>query len=154
MIRTDNMQPAAAVFAGLTGTSFMTSFSYLIAKVQKENFKEPELLAMLLRRLIPELDKRFSRIAGWNIHYSVGVAFAIIYAALWENNKLRPSVKSGLLLGGISGLVAIATWGTAFMLLSPGKVKFKSYYGHLFVTHLVFGTFASLGYKMVRPNNR
>ncbi|HKH60227.1 MAG TPA: hypothetical protein VKA49_05320 [Flavitalea sp.] len=153
MIRIHNAHTGAAIFAGLSGTTLMTSFSYLVAQFQKENFREPELLAILLRRLVPELNKKYSKIAGWNIHYAVGIAFAIIYSTLWEKNKLKASVKSGLLLGGLSGLLAIIIWKATFLLHpSPPNVEFKRYYGNLFVAHLVFGAFASIGYKIAKSN--
>ena len=153
MTRIANNDTGAAISAGLTGTTLMTSFSYLVAQSQKENFREPELLAILLRRLIPELNKKYSKIAGWNIHYAVGIAFAMIYAALWEKSKLKASVKSGLLFGGLSGLLAIVVWNATFRLHpAPPNVEFKRYYGHLFVAHLVFGAFASIGYKIAKSN--
>ena len=153
MSRLTNTHTGAAISAGLSGTTLMTSFSYLVARSQKENFREPELLAILLRRLIPELNKKYSKIAGWNIHYAIGIAFAIIYATLWESGKLKASVKSGLLLGGLSGLLAIVVWNATFRLHPfPPNVKFKRYYGHLFLAHLVFGAFASIGYKIAKSD--
>lgn len=153
MIAIDNKDIGAAISAGLSGTTLMTSFSYLVAQSHKENFREPELLNILLRRLIPELNKKYGKIAGWNIHYAVGIAFAMIYATIWEKSKLKASVASGLLLGGLSGLLAIVVWNATFLLHpAPPNVKIKRYYSHLLVAHLVFGAFASMGYKVAKSN--
>ena len=89
----------AVVSAGISGTTVMKIFSYLVAEIQNEKFREPELLATLLRRLLPELGRRYGKIAGWKIHYAVGLVFAIIYARVWERDKVKPSAKSGLVLG-------------------------------------------------------
>ena len=127
----------------------MTIFSYLVAEIQNEKFREPELLATLLRRLLPELGRRYGKIAGWKIHYAVGLVFAIIYARVWERDKVKPSAKSGLVLGALSGLPAIAVWRLTFMLHpSPPKIHYRRFYGHLFLAHLVFGAFAAIGYRL------
>ena len=141
----------AVVSSAVTGTTVMTLFSYLVAEIQNEKFREPELLATLLRRVVPELDRKYGKIAGWKIHYAVGLVFAIIYARLWERTKIKPTAKSGLVLGAISGLPAIAVWRLTFLLHpSPPKIHFRRFYGHLFLAHLVFGTFAAIGYKIVK----
>lgn len=145
----------AIVSAALLGTTVMTLFSYLVAEIQKEKFREPELLATLLRRLVPELSSKYGRIAGWKIHYAVGLVFAIIYARLWEEKRVKPSAKSGLALGALSALPAIAVWRLTFLLHpSPPKIHFKRFYGHLFLAHLVFGAFAAIGYKIVMRQNK
>jgi hypothetical protein len=37
----------------ITATSIMTLFSYIIAKLEGENFSEPELLAQLEKKVLP-----------------------------------------------------------------------------------------------------
>ena len=140
--------------AGITGTSFMTFFSYLISKLQSENFREPEILARLIYRIIPQINKRFSHIAGWNLHYSVGFLFAICYATFWEG-KHKPGMKSGLLFGGLSGILAVFVWKSTLSIHpSPPKIKFHRFYGHIFLAHLIFGCFASIGYRLMRSRQR
>jgi hypothetical protein len=140
---------AKVLFAGLTGTTFMTLFSYLVSETKEENFKEPELLGKLLYRLIPDLNKQNSRFAGWSLHYVVGFIFAFLYARLWEERKIKPTVESGLMLGGLSGVLAIIVWKSTFKLHPlPPKIYAGKYYGHLLITHFIFGAFAVLGYKL------
>ena len=143
-----NLKPGKIILAGFAGTSFMTSFSYLVSEVQKENFKEPELLGRLLHTLAPVLNKKVSGFIGWNLHYLVGFIFAFLYASLWEKTKLKPTLKSGLILGALSGVLGLTIWKLCFRVHpNPPNINFKKYYGHLLATHLIFGVFTVLGYK-------
>jgi hypothetical protein len=137
------------ILAGFTGTSFMTLFSYLVSEVQEENFKEPELLGKLLQTLAPDVNKDLGRFIGWNLHYFVGFIFAFLYASLWERTKVRPTLKSGLILGALSGMVGLTVWKLCFRVHpNPPKINFKRYYGHLLATHLIFGVFTVIGYNL------
>ncbi len=150
----DNGDLAKVILGGITGTTFMTLFSYLLSETNNEQFKEPQLLATLLDRLPPQTNKQISRAAGWGIHYSVGFAFAALYAKKWRSEKGAATIKSGLILGGLSGLLAIAGWHSVFKLHpAPPKINFKKYYGHLLLAHIVFGAFASIGYNMIRSKS-
>jgi hypothetical protein len=129
----------------------MTLFSYLVSETKNENFREPELLAKLLHRIIPELKKEYSHLAGWNLHYAVGIVFTIIYSILWKKTKLKPGLKTGFVFGGISGILAVIVWKLTFAIHpNPPKTSYKKYYRHLFVTHLVFGIFTAIGYSLLR----
>ena len=134
--------------AGIIGTTFMTLFSYLLSYKKARNFKEPDTLSDLAERLFPDVKRKYIEIACWNVHYAVGVFFAAIYAALWENGKLKPGIKSALLLGAASGICAILVWKTVFALhpLPPGR-DFKRYYGQLLTAHVIFGITALAGYR-------
>ena len=162
LVSKNHINPGKVISAGLVGTTFMTLFSYLVSEMQKENFKEPELLGKMLNRLIPQFNSKTSQVAGWNIHYTVGLLFAVFYAQLWEKRKRKPTLKSGILLGGLSGILAFVVWRYTFKFHPvPPKIHFRKYYGHLLVTHIVFGAFASIGYNLIHsrrlspyPQNR
>lgn len=155
MQATNNHQTAKIVSAGLTGTTAMTLFSYLVSEIKDEKFKEPRLLAELLHRIEPGLNKKTSHIVGWNLHYAVGLMFAILYAQQWDRKQQKATIASGLLLGGLSGIFAIVVWRSVFKLHpSPPKIKFKRYYGHLLIAHFVFGAFASVGYNLIKSTKR
>ena len=139
----------------LVGTTFMTVFSHLIGDIEQENFSEPDLLAKLFNRLVKESPKELSTIVGWNAHYLVGALFASVYAELWDKEKLKPTVKNGLLLGGVSGIAAIAVWGATFKLHpAPPGINFKKYYTQLWFAHIVFGVCATLAYKMIKDHEQ
>jgi hypothetical protein len=146
-----SLQLQKILAAGLTGTSFMTLFSYVVSDIKNKNFREPELLGKLVYTLLPGTDKRFSQIVGWNLHYLVGFIFSLFYIKIWEETGLKPSLKSALLLGALSGVVGLAVWKLCFKAHpNPPKISFRRYYGHLIATHLVFGLFSMLGYQLAR----
>lgn len=145
----NSLKPGKIIFAGITGTSFMTAFSYLVSESKKENFREPELLGKLLYTILPDLSKRYSHLTGWNLHYLVGVMFALAYSGIWEKTTVKPSLKSGLIFGLLSGVLGLSIWKLCFEIHpNPPKISFKKYYGHLLVTHLVFGLFTTIAYQL------
>jgi hypothetical protein len=134
----------------IAGTSAMTLYSYLLSESKNKQFREPELLAILLKRLFPQINKRTTRVEGWMLHYSVGLFFTAIYDRIWRKTK-GPSLSSAFLLGSISGVVGISVWKKTFDLHpQPPLIEFKKYYGQLLVAHLVFGVFTALGYQVAR----
>src|SRR5688500_6530118 len=94
----NNPDVAKVISAAVTGTTFMTLFSYLVSETNNEQFKEPQLLATLLYRLTPQTNKQMSQVAGWGIHYSVGFIFAVLYEKKWRAEKNKATVRSGLVL--------------------------------------------------------
>ena len=140
-----------AIASGVTGTTFMTLFSYLVSEAKERNFREPELLATLLRRIVHRMNKRNSRLAGWALHFAVGIVFSMFYVWLWNEKKIKASGASGMALGAVSGVIGALTWYMTFKLHPlPPKTSYKKYYGHLLITHVVFGLFAFIGYKIAR----
>ncbi|MBS1665216.1 MAG: hypothetical protein JST68_29490 [Bacteroidetes bacterium] len=133
-------------------TTAMTAFSYLFSYLSGNNTREPELLAKMTYRLFPLTSRPTSRIIGWTAHYTVGLLFAELYARLWERSPYKPSPKSGLVFGGLSGLAAILIW--KFTLDAhplPPAVSFTTFAVNLLFAHLIFGLFAALGYKDISP---
>jgi hypothetical protein len=140
-----------ALLSGITGTGFMTLFSYIVSVIKKENFSEPEHLATMLHRFTPGTSKKINQIAGWNAHFAVGLLFASAYVELWEQGKIKPSVKNGLLLGTVSGLLALAIWKLTFKIHPlPPWINFNKYYIQLVPAHIVFALFATLAYKLLK----
>lgn len=136
------------VAGATTGTAAMTAFSYIATDAENKEFREPEVLRMLVKRLFPEVSETQGKVAGWALHFGAGIFFTTIYHQLWKNGKQRPSLINGLLLGGINGLVGVAIWKAAFALHpKPPKIFEKNYFGHLLLAHLVFGLATAAGYK-------
>lgn len=138
------------VVSGTLGTTFMTLFSYLVSAADGENFSEPERLGQLTHRLVPLLNKKQSQALGWLGHYGAGLLFATVYVELWRRRRPRSSIKTNLLAGGISGLVAVAIWKTTFSLHPlPPRLSFNKYYAQLVPAHMVFAVFAGIGYQVL-----
>ena len=149
------MKGKETLIAGFTGTTFMTLFSYLVSAIAKENFSEPERLGQLTHRLLPVLNKKESQLSGWAGHYGVGLAFAGAYVALWEKRKIEQSLKNDLLIGGISGIIAVGIWKTTFKLHPlPPRLSFDQYYVQLVPAHVVFAIFAGLGYRILKKHDQ
>ncbi|MDB5133048.1 MAG: hypothetical protein JWR02_2797 [Mucilaginibacter sp.] len=144
------MKAKEILFAGISGTTFMTAFSYAVSAVEKENFSEPERLGQLARRLLPILNKKEDQLIGWSAHYGVGILFTTAYDWLWNNKGIKPSFKNNLLLGGISGLAAVAIWKATFKMHPlPPRLSFDKYYLQLVPAHIVFAVFAGLAYGLL-----
>lgn len=127
----------------------MSLYSYLISEIEKANYREPEVLAQLLRRLVKTSSGRsLSLPAGWVIHYGVGFVFAYGYELIWKHTELKPSSRNGALLGFISGLIGVAGWHTIFTHHpDPPPKRLLPYYRHLIVAHMLFGVVVALAYS-------
>ncbi|HEX8021905.1 hypothetical protein [Mucilaginibacter sp.] len=148
------MKAKEILAGGITGTTFMTLFSYLVSLADGENFSEPERLGQLVGRLVPKLDKQQSQALGWLGHYGVGLLFALVYVELWRRGKLKPDLKTNLWLGGLSGLLAVAVWKTTFKMHPlPPSLSFSKYYLQLIPAHVVFAVFAGIGYQILKKSN-
>jgi hypothetical protein len=131
------------VVSGTIATSFMTMFSYAVSEQQKKNFKEPKLLALLLYNLYPQSKKELAVIAGWGLHYSIGIFWTSLYYFLLRRKKKKLSFLQKIFFGTISGIIAILTWKGIFKLHPyPSKINFEEFYWQLLIAHLVFGTTA------------
>src|SRR5687768_11113267 len=103
------MTSVKILMAAVAGTTAMTIFSYQAAQLEKEQFREPQLLNRLIERLVGGKKIPFQDIGGWAVHYMVGTMFVFVYDKLWRT-ALSPSLSNGMLLGAGSGLIGIAGW--------------------------------------------
>lgn len=141
--------------AALVGTSFMTAFSYVISESRKKQFREPELLNKLVRRLpISGISPTKKGATGWVLHYVVGFMFNAFFDRIWQKSILKINTKSGLTLGAIFGLFGILIWKLTFKFHpNPPNINLKEFFYQLFIAHLIFGYFSMLGYKFVPDSN-
>ncbi len=131
----------------LTGTTAMTASSYALSHTMKEQFREPVVLSILIRRLLKSRADN-NHLEGWLLHYGVGALFNATYDRIWSNSRLKPTIGNGILLGAISGLVGLAVWKiTLNVHPNPPKIDFRKYYAQIVAVHLVFGAFSALGYR-------
>ena len=145
------MEIIQILLATIAGTTFMTAFSYLISESFNKLFKEPVLLNFALKSLQMDLTARQRRIAGWLLHYAIGVVFVIAYHLIWSLEIMPFSWGSALVLGAASGLVGILGWMLIFSI--PGNnppVRFGQYYLQLFFAHVFFAMGATAVYMIFR----
>ena len=136
------------ILGTLVGTTLMTFFSYLVSKIFNKLYKEPVLLNYLLHYLGIDMRDRAKRIAGWVIHYIIGLVFAIGYDLLWQY-KIRFSWSSGIIFGIISGVIGIVSWMLMFKLPDDKpKIDYKGYYIQLLFAHIIFAIGIVIVYKI------
>lgn len=146
-------QLSKTVISGFTGTSFMTASSALMSLLPGEEFKEPEHLSEMAGRLAPFLSKEAKQVVGWGAHYTMGMLFAAVYVELWEKRKIKRSLKNGLILGALSGVVGVFIWKATFKLHPlPPAIKYLDFYVQRIPAHIVFALFATLAYRLVKQN--
>src|SRR5436190_16773069 len=104
------MNAKKVLLPAITATSLMTLFSYIIAELEAKNFSEPELLARIEKKALPQTAEKLGLPAGWVTHYSVGVIMTLMIILMQQNTHERSVFKGGLIPGGLSGLVAIISW--------------------------------------------
>ena len=129
------------LIAGFLGTTVMTLFSYLYSKIRSRQFREPELLNVLINNthiLQSEVSKKNA--AGWVLHYLIGWIIVICFQAVWQFTSLPINFSSGLLLGFSAGILSVISWSIMFFLNpNPLNNKFNEYYIHLVFAHIIFG---------------
>ena len=144
------MQSKNILFSSIIGTSAMTLFSYLISESENKNFREPEVLARLIKRLPGSSSEETAQIAGWGMHYTIGFLFVVIYSELWKHKNIDSAVTSGILLGTASGFTGILAWKAMFEIHpDPPAKDLKDYFRHLLLAHVVFGVFSALAFKLL-----
>jgi hypothetical protein len=134
---------------GAGGTTIMTASSYLMSLITDENFRENDHLETMISRLVPSLSKTANIIAGWGAHYAMGMVFAAIYVELWETQQIRHSIRNGVLLGVISGVLGYLIWKATFKLHPlPPWISFNKFYLQRIPAHIVFAVAATVTYRL------
>jgi len=142
-------QLTRTLLSAIAGTTVMTADSELMSLVFGENYREPQHLATMIRRLAPGLSKHAAKIAGWGAHYAMGIVFAAVYVELWERKKIAHSIKNGLLLGAVSGILGFIIWKATFKAHPmPPWINYDHYYLQRIPAHIVFAVVATLTYRL------
>jgi hypothetical protein len=135
--------------SGIAGTTVMTAGSELMSILAKENFSEPDHLETMISRLAPHLSKHAKKIAGWGAHFAMGLIFATVYVELWETKKIKHTIKNGIILGAISGVLGLLIWkGTFKAHPLPPWINYSHYYLQRIPAHIIFAVAATIAYKL------
>lgn len=144
------MEIAIILLAAFAATSLMTAFSYLVSEGFRELYKEPVLLQYLMTRFNFGITGNWKVIAGWTIHYIIGLIFVLIFHFLWKSGYFEITWLTGLIYGAIIGIVGIGGWVVMFILSNyKPRIDFKGYYFQLFIAHLVFAMTTVFIYKIL-----
>src|SRR3954465_8823720 len=110
------------IIAGITGTLLMTGAMYLLSAVTGQNYKVVGILATMVTNHTTRkkgLTKFTSDILmGVVLHYLIGIMFSFVYFYLWETGHVYPGIKSSIIFGLLTGIVAIVFW-SSFIYLHP-----------------------------------
>ncbi len=138
------------LLSGFAATSLMTAFSYLMANLKKNQFREPELLNILLSRArSTSLKIPKNHPTGWLIHYIIGCLFVLIFHLLWKFTEIPVSLWSGAGLGFVAGIFGISGWVVFFNTnANPPRIDFRNFYIQLLVAHVLFGITAAAVYLL------
>jgi hypothetical protein len=131
------------------GTSVMTLFSYLMSELANEDFSEPRHLSVMLKRLVPGLPKKSEHLVGWSAHYTVGSLFATFYVWLWKRKQVRPTLKTALLIGALSSVIAVLIWRATFKVHPlPPRINYRKFYLQLVPAHIIFALIVTMSYRL------
>jgi hypothetical protein len=137
------------ILSGVVGTTFMTLYSYLASRREKQQYVEPVLLNKLISKGdFVSLQNDYSHPAGWLLHFGTGTVFMTLYRLLWRKATLKPTVLNTFTLGVLSGLAGIVIWRSLFKLHdNPPRNYRYGYYRQLLVAHIIFSMAALPAYK-------
>jgi len=139
--------------AALTGTTLMSAFSYITSQKEYKQFREPELLNKLVSRMPLDVKADKNSIVGWAVHYIVGLIFCTLYDRIWQRLTPTERLLVALPLGAVSGVIGAVIWKSTFKVHPfPPIIRYRRYYFHIILAHIIFGTFAGLGYNVAREH--
>ncbi|WP_405328593.1 hypothetical protein [Leeuwenhoekiella sp. LLG6367-2.1] len=137
------------IVATICSTITMTTFSYLLSYFIKKQYREPELLNLLIckSKFIP-IEASKNHPLGWIIHFSIGLVFDAVLILLWSNYSLSSSWQSGVYLGIVLGIIGSIGWTLFFKTIyKPSHIDFW-YFVHLIIAHIIFVLTALALYKI------
>ncbi|HKJ49651.1 MAG TPA: hypothetical protein VJ973_11205 [Christiangramia sp.] len=139
------MELLKVIIAAILGTVLMTTFSYVISRIKSQQFKEPKLLNMILRRSTYEMNPSNNSILGWVVHFSIGVILMTLFYIFHLTFSFSISLVSILIYGISAGILSIISWHLMFMLrLNTPDIALKEYYIQLLIAHVLFALGAAV----------
>ena len=142
------------LLSGIAGTIAMTIIMYLYALIAKKHTKVIHLLGGMIsgesNYSSPNIN---TLILGTLAHFGVGILFSFAYFLLWNWGIFRINFEDSVLIGAISGIVAIVTWKMYLSLHnSPPYIFQTHYFIALFLAHIVFGIVSVNVFQLITDN--
>jgi hypothetical protein len=127
--------------SGIVATIAMTAFSYILSFIVKKNFKEPLLLNILMDRVSKNKNEIIRKhIAGWLIHFGVGILFVLLFKIFASIFDLPLSMPTAIIYGTIAGINGVASWSILLRLHPfPPAIDRLLFYCQLVIAHVIFG---------------
>ena len=135
-----------AIIAGSTGRMAMILLIYIGPFIGLPRIDPVSVLGS-----VAAPSKEAAVTLGGAIHFSVGVAFALLYTALWSVGIGRPTWTWGILFGAVHGLLvvgllvvgAVRIYPEASPYLSQGRVLIAIVLSHIAYGFIVAVVYAS-----------
>lgn len=143
------------ILSGFIGTLAMTIVMYLYANLTKKNTKVVHILGAMVTGIIifSKEDKTKILVTGSIAHVAVGVLFSFSYFLLWNWGIFNISISDSLIVGAISGILAIIGWKSYFKVYrKPPKVPLFHYFTALFISHIIFGLVTVNVFRIIVDN--
>ncbi|MDR7131066.1 hypothetical protein J2X69_003425 [Algoriphagus sp. 4150] len=142
------------IFSGVVGAIAMTIIMYLYSSLSPSFTKVIHILGnMLVGERNYYTPGRNALIAGTITHVGVGVFFSFSYFLLWNWGVFEISLQDSILIGAISGAVAILVWkGYLSVHSNPPKFSQLHYFLALFLAHIVFAVVSVNVLQMISDN--
>lgn len=124
------------VLAWIVATTCMTGFSYLFSTLLNENFKEPQLLAELLGKVVK---RKLPLWVGWLLHYLTGIVFLGVLIVAYSLIPVEVSILWGIAFGALLGGIGIVMWKGLYQLANSDPPTHKQlFHLQLLIAHIIF----------------
>lgn len=154
------------VLAGIAGTICMTFVMYLYTWVfrkrrrmttpshQQVDTRVIHIFGTMAAGVSDSAQKDFKTcITGTMGHFGAGLGFAFAYFLLWNWGVFDVAMDDAIILGGISGIMAIAVWNGYFYLHhDPPNISLVHYSLALFLAHIIFGIVTVYMFTLIIDN--
>lgn len=139
------------ILSSLVATSAMTLFTYIVAAITQKELGEPKFLNRLIRSSRQfDTNTTDNHIAGWAIHYAIGLIFVVLIVAFQSITGYHLSIWLGMALGAIFGLMGVIGWIVMFSTHhDPPKIEFTVFLIQLVAAHIVFGLTLSIYFRFL-----
>lgn len=133
------------IIPGVVAVIAMTVFSALYNYFTKDEFREPNLLTQIFKKLFQRTSDRRLFVFGWIAHFLIGYLFLGLYEVAWWWLATPRTLDIAILFGLASGFLGIVGWELMFKVVSFKKeFSYGHYYFHLVLAHIVFSMVAVL----------
>ncbi|MDO6436100.1 hypothetical protein Q4534_01720 [Cyclobacterium sp. 1_MG-2023] len=129
------------ILSGVLATAVMTIVMYAYTALSKHFTKVIHLLgSMISGDQNIHTPSKSTLILGTLAHFSVGIIFSMSYYLLWNWGVFEINFVDSVIIGGLSGIVAIVVWKSYLTLhLYQPEISQFHYFFALFIAHIVFG---------------
>jgi len=135
------------IISGIVAVIAMTLFSAIYNTFTKDEFREPNLLTQIFKKLFQRTLHKPLYVYGWLVHFLIGFVFLGLYEFTWRWFAIERSIDIAVLFGLVSGFLGIIGWYFMFKAVRyTYHFNYAHYYFHLVLAHIVFSVVAVFVY--------